>query len=100
MKKKEYIITISVISILFAIMLIIFTQNINLKKQRNKLNETLEEYYALKEEIEYLTKLQDNYELTIKNNDQLLNKKINLENEIKELNDSKNKLTKEIEKLK
>lgn len=76
MKKKEYRVSVLLISILFVIMLIVFFQNINLKIQRNKLNEKLEEYYTLKEEIDDLTKLQENYEITIKNNEELPNKKI------------------------
>lgn len=100
MKQKEYLISTIFISILFIIMLIVFSQNINLKLQRNKLNEKLEEYYILKEEINNLTELQENYEITIKNNEELSNKKASLEAKIKELTTKKNKLNQEIDKLK
>lgn len=100
MKKREYVISIALISILFIIMLVAFIQNISLKVNRNKLNEKLEEYYRLKEDIDNLKKLQENYEITIKNNEELSNKKISLEKEIEQLNNKKNNLRNEIEKLK
>ena len=100
MKNKRYIISILLISVLFIFMLIVFFQNISLKINRNKLNEKLEEYYTLKEEIDNLTKLQENYEVTIKNNEELSNKKNNLQKEIEGLNNRKNNINKEIEKLK
>lgn len=100
MKKREYVTSIVIISILFIIMLVAFVQNISLKVNRNKLNEKLGEYYALKEDIDNLKKLQENYEITIKNNEELSNKKISLEKEIQQLNNKKNNLRNEIEKLK
>lgn len=100
MGKKEYIISITLISILFVIMLFTFYQNISLKMKRNELNKYLEEYHILKEEINTLTEINDNYEITIKNNEELEIKKTKLENQITEINNKINNLTKEIDKLK
>ena len=54
---KKYVISTTIILLLFSIMLIVFCQNITLKIDRNKLNEYLEEYKELKSEIDHLTEI-------------------------------------------
>lgn len=100
MNKKEHIISITLISVLFVIMSMTFYKNITLKIKRNELNKTLKEYYTLKEEIDNLTELKDNYEITIQNNETLADEKQSLENKIKELNNKINNLNKSLDKLK
>ena len=98
--KDKYIIFTIIIALLFIIMLIVFFQNISLKLKRNELNRYLDEYKALKEEIDYLNHINENYEIIEKNNQDLENKKLELENRIKQLNGKISNLNTGIEKLK
>ena len=81
-------------------MLVVFYQNIVLKLKRNELNKYIDEYKELKEEIDYLTYINENYEILEKNNQDLENKITGLENKINELNNKKTNLINGIEKLK
>lgn len=103
MKKKiknKYIISTSLIVVLFLIMLLVFYQNITLKIERKKLNEYLEEYKALKEEIDYLEEINAQYKSVIKNNELLSNEKDNLQNRKNELNIKIKNVKAKIENLK
>lgn len=103
MKKKlkyKYLISSLFIIVLFLIMLLVFYQNITLKKERNKLNEYLDEYKVLKEEIDYLEKISTEYEVAIKNNKLLSNEKDNLQSRKNELNIKIKNVKSKIEELK
>lgn len=98
--KLIYKFLISTIVALFVIMIIVFYQNINLKLKRNELNDYLEEYKLLKEEIDKLQHLKDDYEIIIKNNQELEQEKIKLQNKLSELDSKITNLNKKIAKLK
>ena len=103
MKKKlkyKYLISSLFIIVLFLIMLLVFYQNITLKIERNKLNEYLDEYKVLKEEIDYLEKISTEYEVAIKNNKLLSNEKDNLQSRKNELNIKIKNVKSKIEELK
>ena len=98
--KNKYIISTSFIIVLFAVMLLIFYQNITLKLEKNKLNEYLEEYKVLREKIDYLDKINKEYELIKKNNEVLLQEKDNLQSKKEELNNKIKNVKAKIDKLK
>lgn len=98
--KKLYIIATIIIIILFSVMLFVFYQNITLKLERNKLNKYLEEYQLLKEKIDYLTEIKENYNIIVENNNNLSIKKTELENKIEEINKSISNMNTKIDKLK
>ena len=98
--KKLYIIATIIISILFSVMLFVFYQNITLKLERNKLNKYLEEYQLLKEKIDYLIEIKENYNIIVENNNNLSIKKTELENKIAEINKSITNMNIKIDKLK
>jgi len=98
--KENYIISTTILIALFTAMLFVFYQNITLKTKRNELNDCLEEYKLLKEEIDSLKEIKENYEIVVKNNEELEIKKSELENRKTELNNKINNLNSEIDKLK
>lgn len=81
-------------------MFVMFYQNIALKFKKNELDHYLEEYQLLKEEINYLIEIKENYEIIVRNNEELKIEKTNLENKITELNNKINNLNKKMDKLK
>lgn len=99
-RKKKYIISTIVISCLFVIMLLVFYQNITLKMKRNELNEYLKEYKSLKEEVDYLKEIKNNYAVILENNEKLETEKSNLETKIEELNNKVKNINSKIDKLK
>lgn len=98
----EYLMAASVyvIIILLAIMLTIFYHNTMLEVKTNMMNDYLEEYQILKEEIDTLIEIKENYEIIIKNNEELESKTTELESKISELNNQISKLNKKIDKFK
>lgn len=84
---KEYLLatTMPIILVLFAVMLGAFYINITLELKTREIQKYLEEYELLKQEINMLTEIKDNYEIIIEDNKQLQSKKDKLENKISEL---------------
>ena len=97
---KKYVISTTIILLLFSIMLIVFCQNITLKIDRNKLNEYLEEYKELKSEIDHLTEIKENDNIIVENNNNHSAKKTELENKIAEINKNIANMNAKIDKLK
>ena len=55
--KNKYLVSTIIIIVLFVIMLFVFYQNITLKFKRNDLNDYVDEYHLLKEEIDNLKEI-------------------------------------------
>lgn len=86
--------------ILFGALIYSLYINITLGAKNKEMKEYLDEYRGLKEEIDRLDNLKDNYDLVKMNNDDLAKQKSSLEEKIVSLNNKINNLKKSIDKLK
>lgn len=83
-----------------AILIITLYNNITLGNEKKLLEGYLTEYKEIKEEIDKLNNLKENYDLAKLNTENLIVEKQSLETKIKELNNQISNLNNKIDKLK
>ena len=95
-------VALSIISFLgvFIVLIITLYNNITLNNKNKELQGYLDEYKELREEIDKLNNLKENYDIVKLNNNNLTNQKKELETRINELNNEIKNLNKKIDKLK
>lgn len=101
-KKNKIIKIIADLSFLGAVLVLTITlyNNITLNNRNRNLQDTLEEYKTLREEIDSLNNLKENYDIAKLNTENLTTQKEDLETKINELNTKINNLNQKIDKLK
>lgn len=96
----QSVVSYIILSLLLFIAVFFVYRDIKLRKGKEQLDTTLEEYEALKIEIESLTQIKEKYSIAKKNNEELEKRKEELEEQKNELNAQIDNLKKKIEKLK
>lgn len=101
-KKNKIIKIIADLSFLGAVLVLTITlyNNITLNNRNRNLQDSLEEYKTLREEIDSLNNLKENYDIAKLNTENLTTQKEDLETKINELNTKINNLNQKIDKLK
>lgn len=101
-KKNKIIKIIADLSFLGAVLVLTITlyNNITLNNRNRTLQDSLEEYKTLREEIDGLNNLKENYDIAKLNTENLTTQKEDLETKINELNTKINNLNQKIDKLK
>lgn len=101
-KKNKIIKIIADLSFLGTILVLTITlyNNITLNSRNRNLQDSLEEYKTLREEIDSLNNLKENYDIAKLNTENLTTQKEDLETKINELNTKINNLNQKIDKLK